>query len=62
MEILPLAAILIHADRLDEAFCDYANIPRNHLVSFATHKKPYKAKGRVYEVCAIFAFDVYEKQ
>jgi len=43
MEILPLEAILIHADRLDEASCNYANTPKNHLASFETRKK---AKGQ----------------
>jgi len=62
MEILPLEAILIHADRLDEAFCDYADMPKNHLVSFWDLQVILKSKGTVYEVCAIFAFDVYEKQ
>jgi hypothetical protein len=46
MVILPLEAILVHADRLDEAFCDFANTPKNHLVSFETYKKSYKAKGQ----------------
>ena len=46
MEILPLEAILIHADRLDEASCNYANTPKTEepITVFITQTRTYKVK------------------